>query len=918
MEADNGKIIIDGKTSTKEGDITLKATNKEYVAGEDGQNIIINQSGVVDSGRDANLIAVNGDLHVTDNVKAQASLNAITQGEGDIYLDKNVNVNKDMLMQTDVGDITVGKQVDASQGSVTLKTGDGDVTIGEKVSAGRDVSITTGTGDVTVGEDVTAGKNVSVTTGSGDVTVGSNGKGSVTADKDVTVNVGKGDVDIVQSVKSNNGSVSVESGKGDIHIGNNGPTVDTVTAKENATLKTSDGKITVDGKTSTEQGDITLKAANKEYVAGEAGKNIIINHTGQVAAGRDANLITKNGDLHVTDRVTAKDTLNAKTEGKGDILLDDDVEVKKDISMQTDTGNINVGKKVNADNGSVSMTTGTGNVTVGEKVTAKQDVSMTTGTGNIAIGEKVSAGQDVSMETGTGHITVGDDLTAGHNAIMSTGDGNITVGNKTTETGNVKAKGDVIAETGKGNVNIEKTVTSEQGSVAVKTQEGNIHVGDNGPTVKTVTAKENVDLETGNGKIEVFGKTSTEKGDITLKAANPKYKAGADGQNIIIAHNGQVASGRDATLVAKNGDLHVTDAVKAQRDVNAITQQQGDVFLDDSLNVKWNVKLQADDGDIVVPDSLTAGNNAELKTQKGNITSGSVTAGNNITATNGNGVTKANNLTAGNRIAVTNGDGQIDIGATDSVSASFANHGENGNVRIGTVKVEARGNANGTGTDDLHLGGSNVAAGTVVNKVSSTPLTISTQGATKSQPMKDFNIGVRNADGSYSGGISSASGAVVQQLWTDKGLIYMNGDSNLHVSKLVVNDKLHAANQNISVGVFGRPPTHDGERVVYWNNSKNNDPAGAMSRWYSGSYTDPSWMYLDLFYNGNIGSKYGVLIDAHGYRNLYGNSISVVDTMRKRLNVEERGYGITYYDRNNLIQIDDELISDSSGTIAVE
>ena len=146
----------------------------------------------------------------------------------------------------------------------------------------------------------------------------------------------------------------------------------------------------------------------------------------------------------------------------------------------------------------------------------------------------------------------------------------------------------------------------------------------------------------------------------------------------------------------------------------------------------------------------------------------------------------------------------------------------------------------------------------------------------------------------------------------------MNGDSNLHVSKLVVNDKLHAANQNISAGIFGRPPTHDGERVVYWNNSNSNNPAGAMSRWYSGSYSDSGWMYLDLFYNGNIGSKHGVLVDTHEYRNLYGDSISVVDTMRKRLNVEERGYGITYYDRNNLIQIDDELISDSSGTIAVE
>ncbi len=855
LEADNGKIIIDGKTSTKEGDITLKATNKEYKPGADGQNIIIHQSGVVDSGRDANLIAVNGDLVVTDNVKAEGSLNAETKGKGSLSLGENINVENDMALRTDEGDITVGKDITAKQGSVTLTTGAGNITVGEDDGSGQKVGI-------------------------------------IEANKDVNINTGKGNVNIETSVESKEADVNVKVTDGNIHIGNNESDVDTVTAKQNVTLETGNGKITVDGKTSTEKGDITLKAANKEYVEGESGKNIIINHSGKVDSGRDANLITKNGDLHVTDRVTAKDTLNAKTEGKGDILLDDDVEVKKDIAMQTDTGNINVGKKVTADNGSVSMTTGTGNVTVGEKV---------------------SAGQDVSMETGTGHITVGDDLTAGHNAIMSAGEGNITVGNKTTGTGNVKAKGDVIAETGKGNVNIEKTVTSEQGSVAVKTQDGNIHVGDNGPSVKTVTAKENVDLETGNGKITVEGKTSTEKGDITLKAANPTYKAGADGQNIIIDHNGQVASGRDATLVAKNGDLHVTDRISAQRDVNAITQQQGDVFLDDSMHVQRNVKLQADDGDIVVPDSLTAGNNAELKTQKGNITSGSVTAGNNITATNGNGVTKANSLTAGNCIAVTNGDGRIAIGTTDSVSASFANDGENGSVTAGTIRVEANGNANGTGADDLHLGGSNVSAGTVVNKSSgSAPLTITTQGATKSQPMKDFNIGARNADGSYNGGIQSASGAVVQQLWTDKGLVYMNGDSNLHVSKLVVNDKLHAANQNISAGIFGRPPTHDGERVVYWNNSNRNNPAGAMSRWYSGSYSDSGWMYFDLFYNGNIGSRYGVLVDAHGYRNLYGDSISVVDTMRKRLNAEANGDGVVYYNRSNLIQFgDDANIADA-------
>ncbi|MBO5637708.1 MAG: hypothetical protein J5906_09360 [Acidaminococcaceae bacterium] len=986
LEADNGKIIIDGKTSTKEGDITLKATNKkEYKPGEDGKNIIINQDGKLEAGRDANLIAVNGDLHVTDNVTAQRTLRAETRGQGAISLDENVTVVKDMVMQAEKGDITVGHKVDASQGSVTMTTGTGSIDIGSTVTAGRDisakagtaangsgdiligdnldadtvkagnnvtlettngkidikgststvsgdikvtagrpvynpdsdtivfdqngklksgkdayliakngdlhvtddvtakgtfyaqvegmgnvyldenlnvekdltlstetgditvgkevnagngsVSLTTGTGNVTVGEDVTAGKNVSVTTGTGNVTVGSNGKGSVTADKDVTVNVGKGEVDIVKSVTSNDGSVTVKSGEGNIHIGNNGPTVDTVTAKENITLETGEGKITIDGKTSTQTGDVTLQAANKEYVAGETGKNIIINATGQVTAGNDANLIAKNGDLHVTDRVTAQGSLNAETQTKGDISLDDDVTVVNDISMKTQTGDITVGKKVTADNGSVSMTTETGKITVDENVTAGADVNMTTGTGNIDIGEAVNAG----------------------------------------------------------------------GSITGKSGSGTIHIGNNGPDVDTVTATENIKLEAEDGKIEIYGKTSTQTGDITLKAANKKYVPGADGQNIIIDHNGQVASGRDASLIAKNGDLHVTDAIKAQRDVNAITQSQGDVFLDDSLKVNRNATLQADTGDIMAPKSLTAGNNATLTTKQGNITSGSVTAGNNITATNGNGVTRANSLTAGNHITVANGDGQIRLGTTDSKSASLSNAGKDGSVTAGTIRVEANGNANGTGADDLHLGGSNVSAGTVVNKSSgSAPLTITTQGATKSQPMKDFNIGARNADGSYNGGIQSASGAVVQQLWTDKGLVYMNGDSNLHVSKLVVNDKLHAANQNISAGIFGRPPTHDGERVVYWNNSNRNNPAGEMSRWYSGSYSDSGWMYLDLFYNGNIGSRYGVLVDAHGYRNLYGDSISVVDTMRKRLNAEANGDGVVYYNRSNLIRFGDD------------
>ena len=369
LEAVNGKIIIDGKTSTQDGDITLQASNSEYVEGEDGKNIIINQDGKIESGRDVNLIAGNGDLHVTGNVTARGTLNAETRGQGDIYLDQDVTVVKDMTM---------------------LKTGVGDITVGADINAGQDVSAQTGTGDITVGEAITAGKSVTMTTGTGDVTVGSNGKGSVTADKDVTVNVGTGDVDIVKAVTSENGSVSVKTGEGDIHIGNNGPDTDTVTAKENVTLETTNGKITVDGKTSTQDGDITLQASSTEYVAGEDGKNIIINQDGKIESGRDVNLVAENGDLHVTDNVSAQGTLNAETRKQGDIYLDQDVTVVKDMTMQTETGDITVGKKVDAENGSVTMTTGTGDITVGADINAGRDVSAQTGTGGITVGEDVT------------------------------------------------------------------------------------------------------------------------------------------------------------------------------------------------------------------------------------------------------------------------------------------------------------------------------------------------------------------------------------------------------------------------------------------------------------------------------------------------------------------------------------------------
>ena len=58
-------------------------------------------------------------------------------------------------------------------------------------------------------------------------------------------------------------------------------------------------------------------------------------------------------------------------------------------------------------------------------------------------------------------------------------------------------------------------------------------------------------------------------------------------------------------------------------------------------------------------------------------------------------------------------------------------------------------------------------------------------------------------------------------------------------------------------------------------------------------------------------------MDAHYYRNLHGDSVSMVDTMRIRMEPIPADNGIYYFDRNNLIEIDDSgFYSDDSSSDA--
>ena len=59
----------------------------------------------------------------------------------------------------------------------------------------------------------------------------------------------------------------------------------------------------------------------------------------------------------MTNDVIAQRSFNVRTRKQGNIMLDENVTAVKDMSMKTETGDINVGKTITAKDGTVSMST---------------------------------------------------------------------------------------------------------------------------------------------------------------------------------------------------------------------------------------------------------------------------------------------------------------------------------------------------------------------------------------------------------------------------------------------------------------------------------------------------------------------------------------------------------------------------------
>ena len=427
LESDKNAFSILVADASKDGGViggSVKATTNYY-----------------DDNRDDFIVGVKapiqGDIEIT-NVAQQGGLGIIARdedatidvlggngAEGNLVLNAGGNVGllgntkaaHDIVVNSTNGQFSgLGKVMKAGH-DILVSAGDAVTYIGT-ISAGNDIDIRV-TNPSSDGKGIRIGElseNETLLEAGNDARFYVNGNGNihfagdVIAEKgDVVADIsGTGNIEIYNSVQAENASVSLGTETGNIVIGtDNTPNDETITAKKNITVATNLGDIIIQGKTSTEIGDITMKAGKNDYKEGWNLGNFIIMDNGALDSGGGIALNGRNGDIFITDAISAKKSLKVDIAEQGSVFFAKDVDVTNDVGIAVDKGNIAVGYSVNSDDGTIRLTTESGNISVGKTVTAGKDIAISSHQGDITIGDN---GPNVDTVTAKENIDVGTEL----------------------------------------------------------------------------------------------------------------------------------------------------------------------------------------------------------------------------------------------------------------------------------------------------------------------------------------------------------------------------------------------------------------------------------------------------------------------------------------------------------------------------
>ena len=357
-----------------------------------------------------------------------------------------------------------------------------------------------------------------------------------------------------------------------------------------------------------------------------------------------------------------------------------------------------------------------------------------------------------------------------------------------------------------------------------------------------------------------------------MAAGANNYTPGA--QNFIIEQNGLLESGRDIRLTGRNGDLHVTDAIQAKRNLYTQVHEQGSIFFDKTATLTGDVTVHTEKGQISIGGKVDA-NLVDLATGMGNIAVGgdiasdsivsiqtntgdinlqNIIAKDDIKVAAQNGNIHANNIISGKTTHVALGSGDLFLNLAEGKAVLLKMENNTEASKVNQVLAVASG---GT-APDVTLTGNFIQIGSLEAKDGDAAFELSAMGAGGKKLI---------AGNFYVGSLRSGKGTHMESLWSNRGYVHV-AEGDIALDDVLAVDKIHLENEKTDLAVYGRTPTRDGEQLVYWNN---------LEMAYSKERA------FQLYADGMLRTRKAVLVDAgRNYRKLYGDNLSVMDMMRER------------------------------------
>lgn len=478
-------------------------------------------------------------------------------------------------------------------------------------------------------------------------------------------------------------------------------------------------------------------------------------------------------------------------------------------------------------------------------ITDNDVVNITATGGNVINKGRILATTDVTISTDIGNVLNTGDVT-GRTVTLKTDKGDIT------STGSLESLvGDVVADTGDGDVLLEKTVTSAK-DVLVRTANGSI------VTKADVTAANNITYDA-KGNIIADGSLNSNIGDIDLSTEAEEGKITVEGK--IATKAGNINLTTDANV----GDITVNGEIKTKLgDIGVTAKRNG--------NLQFNSDVGTDMGnmDILVEGNGNVNDNDNLFTAIGN--AGDKKTGNITLQVKGTGDVDLNEIFATNDASIDEADGSLTLAKIDGhiVAINLRKEG-----KLMSVKDTVAG-------PNIILKGSNMDLENITQRKGiDAILTITPDGSKADSPIDDIHIGE----------ITSNQGVLFDHLWTNTGEVHVS-EGKVHIDKLVVNNNAHFSNNHMTTGIWGAPPkTYDCDSV-YWNNTTINKPGENLGNWQDKGADAERWMFLYLTETPNIQQSNGALLSLRNYDYVYNQNFTAVDKLN-RVHADDQ---LKYYD----------------------